>query len=154
MLYLQHVLILNTASGFASLGSKSSRFRCVGSGLLFFGAAEGRGPASLKKGCCQFSPPSCLITAFSLRKGWNSCLVMLLVRAMKDLRFCSTCKPIELACYSFISIGGRHKTPGSETNDFITHFITILLSKQHEFHVPIFSSCLQVPCGECADGPR
>lgn len=60
----------------------------------------------------------------------------------------------ELARYSFISIGRRHKTPGSETKDFITHFITLLLSKQHEFHVPIFSSCLQVPCGEWDDGPR
>lgn len=27
----------------------------------------------------------------------------------------------ELACYSFIDIRRRHKTPGSETKDFITH---------------------------------
>ena len=48
-------------------------------------------------------------------------------RILKGLRFYPTDKfyPTKLACCSFTDASKRHKTPGSEMNDFITHSLVV-----------------------------
>lgn len=52
-------------------------------------------------------------------------------RAVKGLRFLPYFQTNKLVCHSFMDIGGRRKTPGSETKDIYYTQYSKLLDYQH-----------------------